>query len=417
MSREYSLLNSNIKTFEMTTYNDGSSFESISKILNEPTSFIRIICKTTSFTVYGLHYTGARDYADFYLDGNLVKSTDQLTSGARRVVDYQVTGLDNVYHILEIRCSGKRNSQICMDSVIVDNNLMNANEINNYYFIKDDNKYYSLLDSNYSSGKYNEITMENSLGWVLNNGVFDVNKLFTDTTINGETFKPITKFKNPKLIAYYNDNKINILGRKSNKQLVIASASFVTKIANNIDYFKVISNIENNSYIKMAVSIDAGVTWKTTNDNGTTWNDLTNKMPLKDYEIMTSEEKIQWNNLLTEIDTDGFDISNIENINFNTLNSEIIMFAYVLYQDNYNDACNNISLEWQFDSKGKMLKMNDTEYEVVLTEDRIVYTPKIDNDLIKVNIINGVLSGTGTSSDINAATSDDIQDILNKRWN
>ena len=167
----------------------------------------------------------------------------------------------------------------------------------------------------------------------------------------------------------------------------------------------------------MAVSIDAGVTWKTTNDNGTTWNDLTNKMPLKDYEIMTSEEKIQWNNLLTEIDTDGFDISNIENINFNTLNSEIIMFAYVLYQDNYNDACNNISLEWQFDSKGKMLKMNDTEYEVVLTEDRIVYTPKIDNDLIKVNIINGVLSGTGTSSDINAATSDDIQDILNKRWN
>ena len=323
---------------------------------------------------------------------------------------YTFSNLSNKLHKFELQNVDTTYFYWGIKSVSVDDS---ERIFKNLYLLKENNKYYSINNDNYDSTnlKFNEVNYST----IITNG-FGLYKLSEEITINDETFKPINKFNNFKL-ACANESNFILNSRKSNKQLVIASASFVTKIANNIDYFKVISNIENNSYIKMAVSIDAGVTWKTTNDNGTTWNDLTNKMPLKDYEIMTSEEKTQWNNLLNEINTDGFDISNIENINFNTLNSEIIMFAYVLYQDNYNDACNNISLEWQFDSKGKMLKMNDTEYEVVLTGNRIVYTPKIDNDLIKVNIINGVLSGTGTSSDINVATSDDIQDILNKRWN
>ena len=64
-----------------------------------------------------------------------------------------------------------------------------------------------------------------------------------------------------------------------------------------------------------------------------------------------------------------------------------------------------------------MQKMKDSEVEVSFLEDKVIITPTIDNDMIKVNILNGVPEGTGSGDiDIDEATSEDIQNILNKEW-
>lgn len=284
--------------------------------------------------------------------------------------------------------------------------------------IKENNKFYSIKEEYYNSDTqlFNELIITDEIKNNWDEYAFSISSLFEPITINGETFTPINKFNKFQLIIK-DKTTAKILGRKSDKQLVVASNSFSTKIAENIDYFKATFNVDNNSYIKMAMSVDEGQTWKTTSDNGTTWTDLTCVIPLKEYSDLTADELIEWNNALTEIDTNGFNIANIENIDFNTIKDKTIMFAYVLYQDTYDSICDNLSLDWQFDAKGKMQKMKDSEVEVSLLEDKVIITPTIDNDMIKVNILNGVPEGTGSGDiDIDEATSEDIQNILNKEW-
>lgn len=251
--------------------------------------------------------------------------------------------------------------------------------------LKQDNKYYSFLESNYNTetGMYNEISLSdfdtmNSMPSLLNNEI----------TIGEETFKPIDKFNNFSIIS---DDafKSTITGIKQNTSMIVASDTFGVRNASNIDYFKGYYTLSIDSYIKMAVSVDEGETWKTATVLGgvTTWTNLNITIPKNMYSSLTSTEKEQWDNAKDVIYNNGIDISILETIDFNQIKDKNMMFAYVLYMPALDSVCKNRSLEWKFDSRGRMKKMKDNEYDLYLTYDNIIVTPSAQQSMIKINVV------------------------------
>lgn len=275
----------------------------------------------------------------------------------------------------------------------------NTEYVVNAYLIKDGDKYYNYDKSN------------NDLIEVPDASILSSSPISCITNLN-DIISHLDKLSDNIQILSNVECTIKTQGIKSDKQLIVASSAFPTKIADNIDHFRATFNITNSSYIKMAISVDNGLSWKT--HDGSQWIDLSSIIPLKDYSTLNVDELSQWNTALTEIYTKGFDLSIIESIDFNPIKTESMMFAYVIYQDEYSSTCNNISLEWQFDSNGKMQKMKDNEIDISVSGDKIIINPLINNDMIKVNISNG--TGSGSGSDFEEATSEDIENILGKEW-
>lgn len=246
-------------------------------------------------------------------------------------------------------------------------------------------KYYSFLESNYNTETrmYNEIslsdfdTMQSGLG-LLN----------VETTIGQETFKPIDKFNNFSVISNQAFNATTT-GIKQNTSMIVASDTFGVRNASNIDYFKGYYTLSADSSIKVAVSVDEGNTWKTaTVSSGvTTWTDLNITIPKNMYSSLTSAEKQQWDNAKDVIYNNGIDISILGTIDFNQIKDKNMMFAYVLYMPALDSVCKNRSLEWKFDSRGRMKKMKDNEYDLYLTYDNIVVTPLSVQSMIKINVV------------------------------
>lgn len=177
---------------------------------------------------------------------------------------------------------------------------------------------------------------------------------------------------------------ITISGIKSKSELVVASDNISTKIQSHIDYFKLYSSTNENSSIKVVFSIDGGTTWKSYTSNQ--FVDLDIDIPLKSYNELTTDEKTKWNTAKDKILESGISSSELSNIDFNSLNIEKIRFAYVLSIKNIDDNCNTTKLEWQFDAKGSMKKMKDSEYEVTIGNESLKFKSLINNDMIKLNI-------------------------------
>ena len=229
---------------------------------------------------------------------------------------------------------------------------------------------------------YREITLDD-----INNGLYtcQLTDLTKEVTIGEETFKPIDKFDNFQFVSKYNTPK-TIKGRKSKTGMSIASGDIYTKVASRINSFTLDNTTTNNSSIKMAVSFDNGLTWKTYKDGNFT--DLSINIAVKTYENMTTDEKTNWDNAKTIITTDGFTPDVLSTIDFNTIeNLSTIRFAYVLYQDLITDDCKVNNLSWQFDAKGSFQKMKDSEITTSFSNGVINLIPNENQDMIITNYI------------------------------
>lgn len=90
-----------------------------------------------------------------------------------------------------------------------------------YNYIKQDDRYYGFSDDNYNTDTqmYNEITLDNINSYLYGNSV---SNLTTEVTIGEETFRPIDKFSNFKIVSKYNIPK-TIIGRKTKSSMIIAN--------------------------------------------------------------------------------------------------------------------------------------------------------------------------------------------------
>lgn len=214
---------------------------------------------------------------------------------------------------------------------------------------------------------------------------FNIENLFTTITIGTDTFKPIDKFNNFQIVINIADVSAVIKGIKSTKELIVANEDIAISIANNIDFFNLSSIVSANGIIKLALSTDRGLTWKS--HNGTGFIELTSSVELKPVQDMTVEELVKWDALKEDIYLNGITPALFNSINFNLLNSDTIRFAYVIERPKYSDVAETTELKWQFDAKGSFQKMKDAEYDVYLYEKEIKVISNINASIIKINTL------------------------------
>lgn len=345
---------------------------------------------TMSFDGYNIKY---------YINGNLINSIS-VSSNVKKTIGYVSVP---IYIGAEAFTGSSVSSGSYFNGKIADiriyNEALSDEEIfllynylmyKDYNYIKQDDRYYGFSDDNYNTDTqmYNEITLDNINSYLYGNSV---SNLTTEVTIGDETFKPIDKFDNFKIVSKYNTSK-SITGRKTNSSMAIANGDIYTKVVSNIDSFTLSNTTTNSSYIKMAVSFDNGSTWKTYKDKKFT--DLSVTIPIKTYEDMSTEEKSNWNTAKETIMTNGFTPTELESIDFNIIeNLSTIRFAYVLYQDLSTDTCEVNNLSWQFDAKGSFQKMKDSEITTSFSNGVINLIPNENQDMIITNYVYGALNG------------------------
>lgn len=129
-------------------------------------------------------------------------------------------------------------------------------------------------------------------------------------------------------------------------RLLIASGDKDLSYVQNIDYFKIAGTGNN---LKVVVSVDSGVTWKTFNTDTNTWDNI--------------------NLIVEDVKAKGIDISTFNAINstyWNLLNTnKKVRFAYLLCMDNISDVENVDNLDLQYDGQGEWMEAKDSEYDVI----------------------------------------------------
>ena len=242
---------------------------------------------------------------------------------------------------------------------------------NQYCVIKKDDEYFTITDGTLTS--------------IPN---YDVDK-FEDNKTTVEEFNKIVNTIDDGYQLIFKDNeKVNIKGIKQTSGLVVGKDDILTTIQRNIDYFKSICHIDDNSFVKIVFTMDSGETWYTHN-NGQ-FEEIDIEIPLKPHAEYTDIEKQNFTDATQSILEKGIAYSELENLDFNGFNLKKIRFAYALSVVDKDSTCLNRELQWRFDSKGNMIKMSNDEYKVDLYDHKVDFTTKISNDLIKVNILTNV---------------------------
>ena len=356
-----------------------------------------LVLEGVDYYNHTISYTNNKDDSlDFYFYGSKLRIIDAITPNRSQItkifideIEYQYSTYNEVKilkPILVFEIDGLRNGAhkvtisntdslfIALDAIDIDGRILSLIEYDmlvNKHLIKSNGKYYTI-----ENNELVEITEPITHQLIKNIGVS------ASTLTEKQSLLP-DKFK----LISHRDNTFDIRAVKSYKELVVASSDFNTTVQSNIDFFDVVGITDTGTSIKVAFSIDGGVTWKTYD---TEFKDLSITIPSKPYNELTVEELNQWNNARDIISEQGIDIANLSKINFNTLNMKKIRFAYVLSINSKDNKCCTSQLKWQFDSKGTMKSMTSDELEIELLQDSIKIVPKVSSDMIKINFTNGI---------------------------
>lgn len=246
--------------------------------------------------------------------------------------------------------------------------------------IKYNGNIYSIKKEYYNSTTkmYTPITDLNNTNFRETYG-FNVCELFNENVIDGEIFKPIDKFDNFTILSLEQYN-YQITGLMKNTGMVVNLESISLK-----QFFKLYKltptiNISSNCSIKMAISFDKGVTWKT-HETTNGWIDLTStNIPLgKDYENLTDPEKINWNNSKADILANGIDVNDLINIDMSTLDEKTMMLAIAFSVTSASDTCSIQDISVLYDEVMIYTRVDD-KCTVQFRGDTVSITPTFTTD-------------------------------------
>lgn len=260
-----------------------------------------------------------------------------------------------------------------------------AEKVKPKYLLYNKGHTYVLNEENYNSdtGMYNEISEIPSF----DNMECDS---LTDTPEYLRGLRPIDKFDDDIQLIYNDSSQHSIDGIKSTRELIVANGDINNGIADVINNISLTYQKSNDSVIKLAISTDKGNSWKTFDNCN--WINLDVSIPSNNYDSLSNEEKIQWENAKNKIYEEGIDCTELKNIDFNSLTNdgnppETIRFAYVL-ENTYDNECSTTELKWDFNAKGNMDMMYPgVDYKVSVYEKEVTVTSLIDTSLIKVNLL------------------------------
>ena len=281
------------------------------------------------------------------------------------------------------------------DDYLISDETGVGTEINNTYgvysgdyawialLLKKDGKYYSIYDKfyNIANAQYTPLPSTDSLYQ------FSLSKLFDTVTIGNETFKPIDKFDNFSLVlpVVRANNMVSINAIKSKKELVVQSFDINTSLIENINSLTANTNIPETSNIKFVFSGNMGDTWMTIVDGVPEYTDCV--IPKKRYQEFTNEDELHFNAAKGTIDEVGFSVDVLSSFDWNSLNLEKLRFAYVLSTDSYINNPSMQKLTMNYDEKGFMQEMKDSECDIEVFDHTVKVKSNISNPLIETNII------------------------------
>lgn len=134
-------------------------------------------------------------------------------------------------------------------------------------------------------------------------------------------------------------------------RLLIAGGDKDLSYVQNIDYFKLTTTGSN---LRVVISVDGGITWKTFNTDH--WEDI--------------------NLTVNDVKAKGIDIPTFNSINstyWNLLNTnKKIKFAYLLSMDNISDVENIDELDIQYDGQGKWVQALESTFDVVYASNTVL---------------------------------------------
>lgn len=164
----------------------------------------------------------------------------------------------------------------------------------------------------------------------------------------------------------------------------IDTSNFMGKAIYDTDNDGIVDEASN---IKIAFSIDDGLTWKTYNEDTAAFEDMQITIPVdKKYSEFDEADLLNWNNAKDTIYSNGIDVSALNVIDFNVLDMKRVKFAYVLSASNVDDMSKMKQLLWQFDAHGYVELCDKSDVNIQIANSGIQLKSNIDADMLKVNI-------------------------------
>ena len=251
------------------------------------------------------------------------------------------------------------------------------------YLLAVDTPFY-LIKDNTDSKIYNYNEFDNQLTEVTDISILKVESINNECIRDLNKVLPLLSNLSDDLTLLSNqDANVLVNGIKSTKELIVGKNSFSTRIASNIDWFK----LDDDATAKVVFSIDNGITWMTWNTDTSSFEELSIFITTnKNYQNFTEEAKTTWEEVKELIYTKGIDSSILGTLDFNQLDVETIKFAYVLTAIDSNTMDKMKNLIWQFDSKGTMDLVDTSQVRQQLYYAGTKLISNIDADMLKVNI-------------------------------
>lgn len=251
--------------------------------------------------------------------------------------------------------------------------------------LKEDGNYYSIKPKYYDQTSLKYVPLDEI---DISTQGFSLDELFVKISINDEIFKPIDKFSSFQIVHQL-DTPIQVFGCKTKSELLVPTSNIDISVAKKIHYFRLLHNKKYAGDIRIVISFNNGIIWNTYDTDTAALVPLDITIPLLPFSKLSDEEKIQWENAKSIIQSCGMatDRFNALNVNLIRGNSEKIRIAYVLSKSKYNDVAELDDLSFSFDARGSMRKMTNNEFNVCSYSNEIIVTPLINSEILNTHIL------------------------------
>ena len=333
---------------------------------------IEFTCSNNKFYIF---VDGVEKFSSYNIYNSSITNVTNIIFGGRYDIKYTFVG-----NVDEIRISNiaRHTSDFSIPT----------RQYNDFKCMFTDNtNYYNLQNYNSSTKEYDpdlSFTISD-----LDTKGFDIEELFKDVTVNGETFKPYDKLKKYTLVSNQAKNLI-AKGLKVNKSMIATIEPIPMKKYATINSITANYLTNGSSSIKFIFSFDKGTTWKTYDISTSTWNDVSVNIALKNYDNFSDAEKADWNDARDAILSDGIVAGNLGNVDFQSEVNDTLMFAIAFNRPSYVDTCtlNKLNINYDgvavYDQLAVGSDLSKYEAKVSITGDTIGVTTAKDVDKLLV---------------------------------
>ena len=262
-----------------------------------------------------------------------------------------------------------------------------------HYLLKSNGLYYDTSNSSYNTSTKMYDGVPNDEGFDITNwlktSTLQLENLFIETTIDGETFKPIDKFDDLSIICDENID-LSIQGIKSDTELLVMNTDIVID-SSQVGYIHGL-NIQGTDVNELVFSFDKGKSWKSYS-NG--FINLATTPPVGNYNDFNADELNQWNTFLNEVQIYGINLNSLSGIDFSSINFDTIRFAYIINRETYNTISTIDEITFSYDELAHLIKAKNNEIDIRRYPKNIIALPLFDTSFAEMRVLTHEVYDTG----------------------